>query len=460
MDSNMKRNIFVRAAFFPFLLGLLAFSGCDEARHIGATLGSSSSPYQEFLEDPVALTAIKTVAVIPFDDLAPQPGFDAEAFANKLANQLAAHGKVRVVFPAEMLRIAESENRQAARHNARLREMNSLGLAGGTDGAEQSGQAADPFSANPDEEERLPRHLLNPVKKVDEAIRLARRAKADAVIVGEVSDIDSYMRPRITLNLRLIATGNSETAARAIAELAQWGVPRPSAGAGAGVVYIRQESFDSRIGSVGLDVSRYGRTHLIDDHPYDTEIYVRSLTHYYDVVANRLARAYMEARRKAVAEAEKRAREAAKAAKTDQDLAARRLLALMERDSRIPDFETDGVGQEYFDQAFPDRRSVSAAGGEDRRIQSWRPAGRDIRPAAPAERLARDGRIPENERGRGLDGHASAVDAAFPDADAVMEENLGDSRDRSWRPDRYNHSNPRKSAPLYDPQEFRGSGSD
>ncbi|MDR2390888.1 MAG: hypothetical protein LBE84_04310 [Planctomycetota bacterium] len=448
----MKRNAFIRAALF--LLGLVALAGCDEARYIGATLGSSSSPYQEFLEDPVALTAIKTVAVFPFDDLATQPGFDAETFANRLANQLAAHGQVRVIFPAEMLRIATGENRQAVRHNTRLREMNTLGLGG----AEQPDPGGDPFPENLGEDERLPRRLLNPVKNLDEAVRLARRAKADAVIVGEVSDIDSYMRPRITLNLRLIATGNSEATAKAIAELAQWGVPRPSVGVGSGVVYIRQESFDSRIGSVGLDVSRYGRTHLIDDHPYDTEIYVRSLTHYYDVVANRLARSYMEARKKAVAEAEKRAREEARMAKRDQDSASRRLLALMERDSRIPDYETDAVGQDYFDQAFPDRRNVSAAGGEDRRIQSWRPEGRDIRPATPAERLARDGNIPENERGRGLDGHASVMDAAFPDADALMEGNLGNSRDRGWRPDHYNHANPRKSALLYDPGEFQGNG--
>jgi hypothetical protein len=437
----------------PLLLACLGLlGGCDEARRLGAVLGSSSRPYQEFLEDPVALTSIKTIAVVPFADRAPQPGFDAEAFANKLANQLAAHGQVQVIFPGEMLEAVERENQAAHRHNARLRERASLGL-------DPPGEAeGGVFAADGREAGREPRRYLNPIRNVDEAVRLARRAKADAVIVGEVSDIDPYMRPRLTLSLRLVATGNSEATARAIAELSQWGVPRAGSGGPAGgAVYIRQETFDSRVGSVGLDVSRFGRSRLIDDHPYDTEIYVRSMTHYYDVVASQLARAYMEARKKAVAEAERRAREAARAAKTDQAAAARRLLALLERDSRIPDYETGGRGEAYFDQAFPDRREALEASGGDRRIQSWRPDGRDLRPPTTAERLARDGRLPENERGRGLEGHPALTDAAFPDPDELLEMNLGDGRDRSWRPDHYNRANPRKAAPLYDPDQFLGN---
>ncbi|MDR1519549.1 MAG: hypothetical protein LBU23_05325 [Planctomycetota bacterium] len=452
----MTHARFASARLGIAIVCLLLPAGCDEARRIGATLGSSSKPYQEFLEDPVALTAIKTIAIVPFADQAPQPGFDADVFANKLANQLAAHGKMRIIFPAEMLAVVDSQNRAAYRHNAQLRERRSIGLDTSEEG---EGQAGGGIFAADDGGGQAPRRYLDPVKNVEEAVRLARLAKADAVIVGEVSDIDPYMRPRLTLSLRLIATGNSESAARAIAELSQWGVPRTPEAA-SGVVYIRQESFDSRIGSVGLDVSRYGLTHLIDDHPYDTELYVRSMTHYYDVVASQLARSYMEVRKKAVAEAEKRAREAAKAAKRDQAAAAKRLFALMERDSRIPDYEADARGEGWFDQSFPDRRAVVGANGGDNRIQSWRPEGRDIRPASAAERLARDGRVPENERGRGLEGYSTMADSSFPDADELVEMNLMNARDRSWRPDYYNHANPQKSAPLYAPEQFRAGETD
>ncbi len=436
------------------LAALAAFSGCEEGRHVTAALSSSSKPYQEYLEDPVALTTIKTIAVFPFDDRAPQPGFDADAFANKLANQLAAHGKVRVLYPRDILEAVERENREARRHNAQLREKVSLGLyrpepAEGRDGEGIFGAAG--------EEDKRPRQYFNPVKNVEEAVRLGRRAKADAIIVGEVSDFDPYMRPRLTLTMRLIATGNSETAAKAIAELTQWGVPHPT-GAANGVVYVRQESFDSRVGSVGMDVSKYGRSRHIDDHPYDTEVYVRSMTYYYDVVANQLAKAYMDARKKAVKEAEDRARAAAKAGNKDQDAAVKRMFAMMERDSRIPDYETDAHGEAYFDQAFVDKNAMLGANNGDKRIQSWRPDGRTIRPAGAAERMARDGRVPENERGRGLEGYSTMVDSGFPDADTMMEMNMGDNRDRSWRPDYYNHANPQKSAPLYDPGEYRGSG--
>ena len=431
------------------VLAALLTAGCNEARHITAALGSSSKPYQEFLEDPVTLTTIKTIAVFPFEDKAPQPGFDSDAFANKLANQLAAHGKVRVLYPRDILARVEEENRSSRRHNARLKEKLAMGLI-------SPQEAADSGSGD----DNAPRSYYNPVKNVDEAVRLARRAKADAVIVGEVSDYDPYMRPKLSLTMRLIATGSTENAAQAIAEMTQWGIPRSGSGTGGGTIYVRQQSFDSSIGSVGMEVSKYGRTHFIADHPYDTEVFIRSMSHYYDVVASQLAGAYAEARKKAVKEAEDRAKAKARQDKEDQNKAVARLLALMERDSRIPDYETDAHGEAYFDQAFADKNRVVGLNGGDKRIQSWRPEGRASRPATLAERGARDSAIPENERGRGLQGYSAMVDAAFPDADAMMEMNMGDNRDRSWRPDYYNHANPQKAAPLYAPSEFRGYGND
>ena len=438
------------------LLGLA--SGCADGRHIAAALGSSSKPYQEFLDDPVTLTTIKTIAVFPFENRAPQPGFDADAFANKLANQLAAEGKVRVLYPKDILEFAERENLAARRHNANLREKMALGLYVPPHMRAEAEEAdGDDGSRLADDAEMRPRQYYNPIKNTDEAVRLARRAKADAIIMGEISDFDPYMRPRISLTMRVIATGNSDVAAMAIAELTQWGIPRANSSA-RGIVYVRQESFDSTIGSVGLNVSKFGRTHHVDHQPYDTEVFIRSMTQYYDVVANALAKSYVDARKKAIKEAEKRAREEAKRRDRDQDAAARRIMAMVERDSRIPDYETPMHGENYFDQAFADRRGVLGANGGDKRIMSWRPDGADIRRPTGSERLARDGRIPENERGRGLEGFSTMSDAAFPDADAMMEFNLEDGRDRSWRPDYYNRANPRKSAPLYAPGEYRGGG--
>lgn len=434
------------------LLCLALASGCNEARHITASLASSSKPYQEFLEDPVNLTTIKTIAVFPFDDRAPQPGFDAEDFANKLANQLAAHGKVRVIYPKEILDRVGWENHQARRYNMELKEKIALGIY--TPDKEPQNNA---FVSDSRDEYR-PRPYYNPIKNVDEAVRLARRAKADAVIVGEVSDFDPYMRPRLSITMRLIATGSTETAAQAIAEMTQWGIPRTgSGGSGGGVVYIRQQSFDSTIGSVGLEVSKYGRSHLIDHNPYDTEVFVRSMNHYHEVVASQLAGAYAEARKKAVKEAEDRAKAQARMQNQDQKKAQARLIALMDRDARIPDHESAMHPEGYFDQAFMDKQALLGMNGGDKRIMSWRPDGRNIRSASTAERWGRDQMIPENERGRGLEGYSAMADSSFPDADAMMEMNMGDNRDRSWRPDYYNHANPQKSAPLYGPGEFVGN---
>ncbi len=433
------------------LFSIVLFPGCLDTRGVMSSMGSQAKPYQEFLEDPVNLTTIKSVAIFPFADRAPQPGFDSSDFANKLANQLAALGKIRVIYPQDILDEVERENQLARRHNARMKERLALGLFDPQKDGEATSQ---------DGEAAL-RGYYDPIKNTDEAIRLARRAKADAIIVGEVSDYDPYMRPRLSLTMRLIATGATETAAQAIAELTQWGIPRATSGAasGGGVVYIRQQTFDSTIGSVGMDVSKYGRSHNVSDHPYDTEVFVRSMSHYYDVVAHDLAMAFADARKKAVKEAEERAKARAKEQHADQNQAAQRLAQLLQRDSRIPDSETPGRGEDWYDQAFPNKQGVIAKNNGDKRIQSWRPDGPGRR-ATPAERNARDAAVPENERGKGLEGYSAMVDAGFPDADTMMEMNMGDNRDRSWRPDYYNHANPKKSAPLYDASQFAGSAGD
>lgn len=429
-------------------IGVAVTVGCD-SKHVAASLGSSSKPYQEFMEDPVTLTTIKTVAVFPFDDRAPQPGFDSNEFANKLANQLAAHGKVRVLYPRDILSTVERENREARRHNSEVKEKVALGLITPEEALEFESRGS-----------VGKRNYYDPVKNPEEAVRLARRAKADAVIVGEVSDFDPYMRPRLSLTMRLIATGSTETAANAIAEMTQWGIPRSgfgSGGSGGGTIYVRQQSFDSSVGSVGMDVSKYGLTHHTDSTPYGNEVYIRSMTHYYEVVANQLADAFAVARKKSVKEAEDRVKKQAKEAKQDEGKALARLTAMMERDSRIPDHESGIHGEGYWDQAFVNKNEVVRRNGDDRRIMSWRPEGKASRMPTSGERYARDGRIPENEGRRSLEGYSAMADAEFPDVDAMMERNMG-GRDKSWRPDYYFHANPQKAAPLYSADEFRGSG--
>ncbi len=126
--SRLLRGVVKYLPLLAVILTAVMASGCTEGKYMMAAVGSSSKPYQEFLEDPVALTTIKTIAVFPFENRAPQPGFDSDAFANKLANQLAAQGKVRVLYPKDILEFAEKENRQARLHNADLREKMRLGL--------------------------------------------------------------------------------------------------------------------------------------------------------------------------------------------------------------------------------------------------------------------------------------------------------------------------------------------
>ncbi len=436
----------IACLLWPFL-----FAGCAEGNHMVAALGSKSEAYQEYLDDPVTLTTIKTIAILPFDDRSDAAGFDGREFASQLANQLAAQGKVRVIYPKEIMDAVERENRSARRHNALLKERMSLGLYVPDEKVDKEGI----FTADTSSDEMRPRRYYNPIKNLDEAVRLARMAKADAIIVGEASDFDPYMRPRLSLTMRVVATGNSDTAAQAIAELTQWGIPRPTTAA-RGTIYLRQENFDSSIGSVGLEVSKHGRTHYTDDRAFGTEIYIRSMSHFYEVVARSLAKSYVDARKKAIKEAEDRARQQAKTMNADQEAAVKRISAMIERDSRIPDFETDQQGEAWFDQAFADKQGLLQANGGDKRIQSWRADGRSRTPT-PEERRTRDARIPENERGPGLEGYSAMVDAGFPDADAFMESNMGDSRDKSWRPDYYNHANPQKAAPMYRKQEFYGN---
>ncbi len=237
-------------------LALAGLSGCTmDAAHISGSLGSKSKPYKEMLEDPVTLTTIKTIAIMPFDVREQGSGFDATDFATRLANQLAAEGQVRVIYPNEIINRVRQENVTARRYNSQLRERSSLGWV------KASEESGDIFNSNTDADEARPRRYYDPIRNVDEAVRLARLAKADAIIVGEVSDFDPYMRPRLSMTMRLVATGNTDTEARAIAEMTQWGIPRAS-GSAKGIGRMGSKEAGISLGSAATVPSIIGYPHL------------------------------------------------------------------------------------------------------------------------------------------------------------------------------------------------------
>ena len=424
---------------------LLACCGCElDSRHMLASVASASKPYAEYAVDPVGLVAIRTIAILPFDDRTRDGTFDAQEFALRFANQLASLGVFRVLYPGDVLGDVEAVNRSVQRHNDRLRHFARYGMTPENDEGEEAAPA--PVSA--------PREPWDPVRREEQALKLARKAGADAVIVGYATEADPYMRPRVSITLRMLATGRSENAAAAIAQLAQWGVPRPHANAGgAGLILTRQQNYDAREGNIGRDVSLYGRTHHIDNHANDSGAYLRSSRLYYDIVGLDLAKAMAQDRNRAVKESRRRAKAAAKANRQSEADAESRLDRIIERDERIPDFEDAEHGPAYFDQAFPDER-LALAHANDRRIRSFRPNGGGIRRAAPEERAGRDNRPAESgDALLALGGFAPPSESGYPDAEQLSSAASMDRRDRSWRPDVHHAANPSKALPLYDPSE-------
>lgn len=340
--ARKRINILLAA---PLLLGVLLCAGClnetgGYSRKVGrAIYGADSKFYEEFPGDPIALATVKTIAFIPFENISPEEGFNSIAFTTCMANQLASKGEVKVVYPQELLKLVEIENRKIQLHNTTLQEMVMMG----------------------ENLERLPRdqrtrqRLLDPITNVDDAVKLGRMLKADAVVMGMITDYNPYMRPKICLSVKILATGNSDTAATALQQMTQWGVPRSSV-TGRGEVWYMQQNFDSRDSDTGRNVWVYGMTKHTEDRPSDIQSYILSMTQFYDYVSACMARAIVGARTAAITEAERRALEEAQRQQLAQEGVRNKLRALTD-----PHYEV------------PDAQAVMNRGLADTRDKGWRP---------------------------------------------------------------------------------------
>ncbi len=363
------------------LVALLSLPGCqffNSSRDVArSAFGGPSKAKEDFVGDPVALATVKTVAVLPFADSSPEPGFDAMGFATRFANQLTSRGQINVVYPQEVMARVEAENRNIRRHNAEVSRRNTLGIKTGdkaqsailVDQAEQSLRSHQPT------DEDTKKMLLDPVHTLDDAVKIGRLLKVDAIIMGRVTDFDPYMRPRISVSMQAVATGQSDVAALALAELTQWGIPRASTVA-RGIVWQIQQNFDTRDGNIGRNVQAYSLLKHTEHHPYDTDTYLRSASHFYDYVGVVLTNALLDARKSAVDEAEMRALQ-----------------------------------------------------------------------LAQQQQMTRDGM---RNRIRNL----TNPRVNLPDADAVLQTNLGDRNDREWRPDVYNRNHPDKQQKLDERRDY------
>lgn len=341
----MKNNMLFRIGLALTLVAGLLCAGCyDEVASAGrkglrAAYGADSKNYQEFPGDPIALATMKTVAFVPFDSVAPQDGFNPVTFTTSMASQLATRGQVKVVYPQEILKLTDIENRKARQHNVRLQERMMMG--------EDLGKLP--------REERTRMPMLDPVRDVDDAVKLGRMLKADAIVMGSITDFDPYNRPQMCLSVKVIATGNSDVASNALAELTQWGVPR-SATTARGVIWYLQQNFDSRDSDTGRDAWGFALARHTDDSPSDTDAYLLTISRYYDFVGNKISLSILQAREKAILEAQARALAEAQRQRLAQEGVRNKIRALTD-----PHYEV------------PDQQAVMNRSLQDDREKGWRP---------------------------------------------------------------------------------------
>ncbi len=359
------------------LLAVIFCSGCmQQGRSALAAVSSRSKPYQEVVDDPVMLTTIRSVAVFPFADEAPQEGFDADNFSTRLASQLASTGELRVLYPRQIMAMADQENRKIRRHNATYRNRKLLGITPADDRANMTRRANEKLDEAVAGEEDVSKRLLDPVNYLDDAITIGRLLGVDAVIMGEITDYDPYMRPRIGLTMRVVATGSTRSAAEELMRLTQWGVPGGGGGDNNGVVWVRQQNFDSKDGNVGLGAYKHVLTHHVDNHPYDTETVLRSMTLYFDYVTLELSKALVKAQADAQIEAEERALQEASRMHVEKTAVRQRIFALVNGRANLPDSEKVISNNLY-----------------DRRDRSWRADQYNLSHPAKADNLLPNGRV-------------------------------------------------------------------
>ncbi len=354
-----RANLWMRLAGVG--LACAALAGCGEP-WLTRSATRSLQPVQSYEEregDPAALSTLKRVAVLPFEDLTGDSSFDADRFAQSMAAQLAGEGELKVVFPAEVAAAVEAENRAIRRHNAQVHRNALLGVRP----AKTEEREASPG-------EPVAKPVLDPTHNRDDAIKVGRMLGVDAVVTGVATDFDPYYRPRLTATVRVVATGRTEAAAQALVDLVQWGVPR-GLGAPPGVLWYRQQVFDTRHGSAAREVYLFARDHHTESRPYDAEIYLRSMDHFYAFVGGSLSKAFLRARDRAAREALDRAQAQAQRREAERQGVLDRVRALVDPGVPLPEAET------VVRRNLPDARD-----------HSWRPelragAGRADLPQPP-----------------------------------------------------------------------------
>jgi hypothetical protein len=103
-----------------------------------------------------------------------------------------------------------------------------------------------------------------------------------------------------------------------------------------GVVWLRQQGFDTRDGNVARDLYLYARAHHTENHPYDTEIYMRSMDRFYEFVGATLANKFLNNRDKAIKIALEKAKQQAMRDKRRQQETMGRIKSLIERPANLP----------------------------------------------------------------------------------------------------------------------------
>ena len=328
-------NILLIICFILTLTGCIPETQATARKIARAAYGGTSASYEEFTGDPIAIATTKSIAFIPFDYVGRLEGFDTMTFTTRFASQMATQGEVKVVFPREAMKLVEIENRKVNSHNTMLAERVMMGEN----------------LNNLPRDERSRARKINPVISLDDAVKIGRMLKVDAVVTGTVSDWNPYMRPRMCVNVKIIATGNSDTAAQALAQMTQWGVPRQASTA-RGIIWFMQQNFDSRDSDIGRNVWAYGLTKHTEEKAADIETYLRSISQYYDYVGSVLSRAVLQTREDAIEEAEKRALEEAQKAQLAQAGVRNKLRALTDPYYQVPN------AQAVMNQTLKDNRDM------------------------------------------------------------------------------------------------------
>lgn len=313
---------------------LLFFYGCTELHgtRVATRMLQPTLALDERDGDPVALSTTRSVAVLPFDNQSGESSFSSTQFSQKLSSQLAAYGSVRVIFPQEVLRTLERLNEEIRQHNDTLYKLDLLGK----DPAQERQARAEAGLSSTSTGENTTKELLNPVQKIEDAIRIGRILQVDAILMGTVTDFSPYYRPRLTVTVKAVLTGQGEAATKALRELTQMGVPQ-SLSDHRGVAWTRQQVFDTANGSTARDLYLFARDHHTEDRPFDTEIYLRDMDRYYEFVGATLGSRYLSARASAIREMIALGKKEAKRKKEEEEAILRQIQSLVGGTSPLPE---------------------------------------------------------------------------------------------------------------------------